>query len=616
VRKIKLTRKNIFSIVLITDLILFVLIVQVFFHQLKFLEQKYIIENQRSVEIVRLKISERISDVYDMLRLISRQPEVMELNKTNKTLSVAVKKGIQEVYNTIYSKFKVSEVYFVDKDFNPNLINSITGKKEEPLISFDEFIVGKIHESNKQFIESEKNKIPEVEEFEYLQIVNQIDNFKKLFTKNSNNLWEVPLQISESVISCDNSLYSISKPNDEDRSGVVLSVPYFNSKGEFSGVVSAIVLNHVFQEMLSSTQMILRREFSTKLLFSLLGNPTESPAKWMDVPNMHIFEHHSEIPILNLLGERIYLDSFEEDLKFYLSSECYYLYLATLFALFFIILVSLFIIRFVIDQINKEVDLKRRQQELQFEIEKQTKIIREQQESSNKNEKLASLGIMAGGIVHEINNPLAVIDGVQRRIRRLLKDKGIAINEIDENLDKISKYLDRIIKIIKGLKHLSRDASQDPFKLSSAKAIIDEAILFVDEKMRSKGVQFEFKISEDFQISCRDVQISQIIINLIGNSIDAIQNTKSPWIHLELSRKANECHFRITDSGKTPDEDIIYKLFTPFFTTKSIGQGTGLGLSISHTIAKSHNGDLYIDINAVNTTFCLVLPISQDTPIS
>jgi C4-dicarboxylate-specific signal transduction histidine kinase len=118
-------------------------------------------------------------------------------------------------------------------------------------------------------------------------------------------------------------------------------------------------------------------------------------------------------------------------------------------------------------------------------------------------------------------------------------------------------------------------------------------------------------IPDDIKIHCQEVPISQVLINLIGNSCDAIQGQKDKWIKISAEIKDENVFLSVTDSGNGIPALLQEKIFQPFFTTKAIGQGTGLGLSISKGIINSQNGNLTLDTQCKNTKFVIQLPKSK-----
>lgn len=229
--------------------------------------------------------------------------------------------------------------------------------------------------------------------------------------------------------------------------------------------------------------------------------------------------------------------------------------------------------------------------------------------------KLATLGEMASGIAHEINNPLTIIRGYLKMIEFMTLEKDISREEIIDSIKKSQKAIERTSKIVSSLKYFSRDASQDPFEIKSVKEIIDDTLSFCQSRLEKHHVHLDVKIPEEnIYLHCRPVEISQILLNLILNSFDAVRilSPERKWIKLIVSYTSTEVEMRIIDNGEGVSEKILPKLFEPFNTTKPSGQGTGLGLSISKNIAKAHLGDLTLEKHRHPTTFLLTLPMKKN----
>jgi C4-dicarboxylate-specific signal transduction histidine kinase len=239
------------------------------------------------------------------------------------------------------------------------------------------------------------------------------------------------------------------------------------------------------------------------------------------------------------------------------------------------------------------------------------KIIETQKTELTISSKLATLGEMAGGIAHEINTPLTTIKFSIDLLKNHLTENVPDIDYILNKSELIDKTIARISTIVKNLRNFARDGSADPFKKENIIDIIEDSLTLCREKIKRSNIQLEFSATEskNLFIFSRAIQISQVILNLLNNSLDAIENLPVKWLFISLKEDNGKISIIITDSGNGIPEPILEKIFNPFFTTKPPGKGTGMGLSISSNIIKAHNGELYYDNKAENTSFVIKLPI-------
>ncbi len=227
--------------------------------------------------------------------------------------------------------------------------------------------------------------------------------------------------------------------------------------------------------------------------------------------------------------------------------------------------------------------------------------------------KLSALGEMAGGIAHEINNPVAIIHGLSFQLKKKILKMNLDNNqEVLSIIDEIESTTKRVSKIIKGLKAISRSGDKDDFFFVSLKCILDDTIGLCGERFKTAGIALQVpEIPESLMIECRQVQVSQVLLNLLNNAKDAILEQEDPWIKIDLQIRDEQVIIAVTDSGKGIDMTLQEKIFLPFFTTKGIGKGTGLGLSISKGIIEDHGGEFFYDAEAPNTTFVIRLPLRR-----
>lgn len=230
--------------------------------------------------------------------------------------------------------------------------------------------------------------------------------------------------------------------------------------------------------------------------------------------------------------------------------------------------------------------------------------------------KMSSLGEMAAGIAHEINNPLAVINGYCSKMKKTLTQMPKDQTPHQDFLESFALMTDKILtssnimsKIIRGLKTISRDGQGDPFELTPVKNILEDTLVLTRQKIEKIGIQFHPPIiDENLQIQCRSVHIVQTLVNLLNNAQDAVIDLEDKWIKLEVTETENEVEFSVIDSGKGLSKEIAKRIMEPFYTTKPVGKGTGLGLSLSRELIKAHNGTLAFDNQSPNTRFVVIIP--------
>lgn len=239
--------------------------------------------------------------------------------------------------------------------------------------------------------------------------------------------------------------------------------------------------------------------------------------------------------------------------------------------------------------------------------------LKSQQSQMAASSRLSALGQMAGGIAHEINNPLAIIEGKASYLLDAITNKKATDEMLSSGIQKISETVFRINKIIKGLKTFARSGDQEPFVMTSIEKVILETLDLCRERFKNGGV--DLLVSEkdwvNVQVHCRPVQICQVLLNLLNNSYDAVVGAPQSWVKVTCAQSAELCLIKVIDSGNGIPPDVASKLMEPFFTTKSVGKGTGLGLSISKGIIEEHGGYLWYDDTEENTTFAFVLNVKK-----
>ena len=282
--------------------------------------------------------------------------------------------------------------------------------------------------------------------------------------------------------------------------------------------------------------------------------------------------------------------------------------------------------------------LKKEKLEQQILISK----LRDVQEQLLQNEKMASIGQLAAGVAHEINNPVGYVnsninsldvyitdiydvldlyqaleetvpeDNEQRKEIKVLKadiDFDFIRTDMKELLSESKEGVLRVKQIVKDLKDFSH-ADEAEWQLTDIEKGIDSTLNIVHNELKYKA-----KIHKDYgkipEVECNPSQINQILMNLMVNAGHAIDEQGSITL---ITRQLDDKHvyIEVLDTGKGIPQENLTKIFDPFFTTKPVGQGTGLGLSLSYSIAEKHGGALSVEsVVGEGTTFRLTLPIKK-----
>lgn len=249
--------------------------------------------------------------------------------------------------------------------------------------------------------------------------------------------------------------------------------------------------------------------------------------------------------------------------------------------------------------------LKQWNEMLEQKVEERTRALQEAQSQLIQSEKMASLGILAGGVAHEINNPLGGILGIAQLLLMERPDQG----RLTQDLKTIEQAALHCAEIVKNLLTFSRISDQDSREPMVIPELVDQVLLLIGHLFRQNNIEVRKEFSPDFPVlQTNRTQIQQVFINLLVNAQQAMGKGGNVFIR-GRTMKNGEVLIEIQDQGCGIPESIQDKIFDPFFTTKEEGQGTGLGLSVSYRIVQEHGGRIMVDTkNGQGTSMKIIFP--------
>jgi two-component system NtrC family sensor kinase len=245
---------------------------------------------------------------------------------------------------------------------------------------------------------------------------------------------------------------------------------------------------------------------------------------------------------------------------------------------------------------------------LEKKVEERTRELVEMQARLIQSEKLASLGKLAAGIAHEINNPLG---GVLIYTHLLLEDADRDSGQY-ENLKKIVKETTRCKDIVKGLLEFSRPKEPEmvPTDIHDA---LNRALAIFEPQSFFQNIKIEKEFSEVPRVVADSSQLQQVFTNIISNAAEAMAGNGVLTIRTSLDEQSDRIKVEFTDTGHGIKPEDMTRLFEPFFSTKAVGKGTGLGLAISYGIIQKHRGSIEVRSEiGKGSAFTVILPVKGD----
>ena len=595
--------------------------------------------------------------IYQNLRTLASLPSIRTIDRHAETLTPEARTTFQMIYNNLASSVSVSEVYVIPADFDPQRLDPVTGQGQAPVIMFDELILNagsgisadQRSANPESVVQAAKTGPEEVEAYEYVQLAEQAAWFRANYPTSSGIAGlRVPIISSGEVITCDNTRY-IETLTDDDRKGVIFSVPFFRADGTFGGMVSAIILTNALRDLLPSPDYALINPGNAYAsIRSDAGQHVRNaaPAIARGVRDDRII--YSEVIPLSIEDARSAWGVWAgiDDSRFYASPD--YRSLRTLqlggygFAFMLLLVGSLswfFISRdmwrskLANQHLTAARDEARKAEAeasalaLQFqtvnsdiarlnrEMGDKVRLLQEAQQEIVRKGRMAQLGQLTATIAHELRNPMGAVRNTAYLIRRKLEARGL---DLDQQLTRIDNGITRCDNIIAQLLDFARSKQPD---LQSVDVDHWLATLVQEEAQTLPNtVEIELQLGLGSQTATMDPdRMRRALSNVIHNAAEAMTGgpaapqaarTKHPVIRIQSQFTPRGLEITISDNGPGMTPEVLQQVKEPLFTTKNFG--AGLGLPAVERIAELHGGGLDIHSSpGQGATVTIWLPVTQ-----
>ena len=227
-----------------------------------------------------------------------------------------------------------------------------------------------------------------------------------------------------------------------------------------------------------------------------------------------------------------------------------------------------------------------------------------------KAEKLASIGELASGVAHEINNPLGVIQVYANLIAKSNRLEGQAADD----LRVIQKHADQCQSVVKALLNFAR-ASEPSKTRCDIRAVVDSVLAILDPQLKKQAISLRIEADDPLPwLVVDETQMKQVFMNLIINAVQAMPEGGAMRVAIRFDQDRGRLKVLVADTGVGVAQKHRQRIFDPFFTTKRAGKGTGLGLSVSYGLVQQHGGDIAVEsTTGQGSTFTVTLPVEEPT---
>jgi signal transduction histidine kinase len=589
-------------------------------------------ETHRDME----RLNTGFRSIYENLRTLASLPGVATLDRHASNMSPEALWTFQQIYNNLASNVSVSEVYVVPIDFAPDHIDPVTSKPEEPIVMFDQLIVGAGRNmrssaltdtsGTKQSYSAGNYPPSEIETFEYRQLKEHAAWMRQHYPRRERiSGLAVPIISGSEIITCDNTLF-VNTGLDGDRAGVMFSVPFYDTQGNLKGMITAIMLSKALAKLLptptsalintengyiikgtglatldGSKEAIARGAADSNLAYSEVLSPSTQDSRhpwviWAGLPNS-VFDQSDAV---TSIWQNFYKSLFA---------------IGTLTSL--LLAVVALLVRTIEQgkslqlalQVSKQSEneakihvaeldsLNAKISEMNSDLAQNISALHQAHEEIVQKGKLAQLGQLVATVAHEIRNPLGTVRTTVFLLKKRLSSSDEAIARA---FDRVENGVARCDGIITQLLDFSR-TSRPVLKAVNADDWLANILGELAPALPcSLSIRCELG-AQGISVNMDPDRMHRVITNFINNATEAMIDAKSgaplvdgshPCIAVETIRSERGFEISIEDNGPGIAPEVLAKIRDPLFTTKSFG--TGLGIPAAEKMIELHGGKLDI----------------------
>ena len=553
--------------------------------------------DQRAIHAVE-SLRETFVALYQGLRTIARFPAVRDIGRHAEGLEGDTRTAVQELYNNLAGNVALSEVYIVPAGFDPDRVDPATGTLEVPITTFDSLIIGRNADDAHEAEHESDHEVEEIEIFEYRLMREQLAWLSEHVPDEGRvQGLSYPAIVGREVVTCDNTRFSPSAPNDRDRSGLVYSVPFYRRDGRLGGMVSGIVLTRAVEDIFAGTAVVLRNpEYG--LTIGADAHPlreASASAIARVAPDARLV--YSNVFPLEVRDDRgsWQLWSGLPDSAFWGRTDVQAARLTAVLQAIVVVLGTLMVL--VVMRVAAEARKRRSAEEHALLADERTRM------ASLKTQFIAQAS-------HDFRTPLAMIRAASDVLRRY--SDRLSPSQRTDRLDRIDEAVRQIDELIDDVMIFGRAEAGRLASRAESTDVPDLCERALDQVRALASANHELLLHVRAPITTAHVDpklLRRVLDNLLTNAVK--YSPAGGPIDLEVDREDGLLTFRVSDRGigiSEKDQAHLGELFHRGENTGAI-DGTGLGLAIARKAVESQGGRFEVSSEVgVGTTVLVALP--------